>query len=121
MADINVSKSVHRGSNMLNIALKDRAELYQRYMGFVENGGLFIPTDKRYRLGDDIFILLTLPADEMEKIPVAARVIWIAPKKGQSNRAHGIGVQFRDNGIARDKIEVQLVGMLASDKPTYTM
>ncbi len=121
MANTDEMKNTHRASNMLNIVLKDKSELYQRYMGFVENGGLFIPTHKRYRLGDDIFVLLTLPADEVEKIPVAARVVWVTPKKAQSNRVHGIGVQFRDSGVARDKIEVQLLGMLASDEPTYTM
>ena len=36
---------------ILSLTIKDRAVLYAAYMPFVRNGGLFVPTNKRYELG----------------------------------------------------------------------
>jgi len=108
-------------NGILSLAIKDKAVLYAAYMPFVKNGGLFIPTNKDYQLGDEVFMLLNL-MDEPEKIPVAGRVIWVTPKGAQGNRAAGIGVQFNDqDDAARAKIETYLAGSLASDRPTHTM
>ena len=107
---------------LLTLTIKDKNALYAAYMQFVKNGGLFIPTTKQYKLGDEVFMLLTL-MDEPEKIPVAGKIIWITPKGAQGARAAGIGVQFseQDDGMARNKIETYLAGALKSDRPTHTM
>ena len=90
-------------------------------MPFIVNGGLFIPTSKQYRLGDEVFLLLTL-MEEPEKIPVAGKVVWITPRGAGGTRAAGIGVQFNEEGdMARKKIETYLAGALQSDRPTHTM
>jgi type IV pilus assembly protein PilZ len=108
-------------NGILSLTIKDKAVLYAAYMPFVKHGGMFIPTNKSYRLGDEVFMLLTL-MDEPEKIPVAGKVVWVTPKGAQGNRAAGIGVQFSDqDDTAINKIENYLAGMLNSDKPTHTM
>ena len=95
--------------------------LYAAYMPFIQNGGLFIPTNKSYNLGDEVFMLLNL-MDEPEKIPVAGKVVWITPKGAQGNRAAGIGVQFSaEDDTASKKIETYLAGSIESDRPTHTM
>lgn len=107
---------------ILSLSIKDKGALYAAYMPFVKNGGLFIPTNKSYQLGDEVFMLLTL-MDEAEKLPVAGRIIWITPKGAQGSRATGIGVQFseQDGGGARNKIETYLAGALKAERPTHTM
>lgn len=107
---------------ILSLSIKDKGALYAAYMPFVKNGGLFIPTNKSYQLGDEVFMLLTL-MDEAEKLPVAGRIIWITPKGAQGSRATGIGVQFseQDGGSARNKIETYLAGALKAERPTHTM
>ena len=108
-------------NGILSLTIKDKAVLYAAYMPFIENGGLFIPTNKSYSLGDEVFMLLTL-MDEPEKIPVAGKVVWITPKGAQGNRAAGIGVQFSaEDDSANSKIENYLAGSLESDRPTHTM
>lgn len=108
-------------NGILSLTIKDKAVLYAAYMPFVKNGGMFIPTNKSYKLGDEVFMLLSL-MDEAEKIPVAGKVVWVTPKGAQGNRAAGIGVQFSDqDNTAINKIENYLAGMLNSDKPTHTM
>lgn len=106
---------------ILTLTIKDKAVLYAAYMPFVPGGGLFIPTNKAYKLGDEVFMLLSL-MEEPEKIPVAGKVVWITPKGAQGNKAAGIGVQFneQDNTAIR-KIETYLAGSLESDRPTHTM
>ena len=107
---------------ILSLTIKDKSALYAAYMPFVKNGGLFIPTNKDYALGDEVFMLLTL-MEEKEKLPVAGKIVWITPKGAQGNRAAGIGVQFseQDGGNVRNKIEAYLAGALKSDRQTHTM
>ena len=107
---------------ILSLTIKDKSALYAAYMPFVKNGGLFIPTPKVYKVGDEVFMLLTL-MEEAEKIPIAGKIVWITPIGAQGNRASGIGVQFsdQDKGTARNKIETYLAGALKADRPTHTM
>lgn len=108
---------------ILSLAIKDKGSLYSAYISFMKNGGIFIPTNKSYSLGDEVFILLTL-MDETEKMPVVGRVAWINPKGAHSHAVSGIGVQFQDDqdGTAvRNKIEAYLGGALKSDRMTHTM
>jgi len=114
------ARSARQG--ILSLTIKDKSALYAAYMPFVKNGGLFIPTNKSYEIGDEVFMLLTL-MEETEKLPVAGKIVWITPKGAQGNRAAGVGVQFsdQDGGAARNKIETYLAGALQSDRPTHTM
>ena len=108
-------------NGILSLTIKDKSVLYAAYMPFIKNGGLFIPTNKSYRLGDEVFMLLHL-MDEAEKIPVAGKVAWITPKGAQGNRAAGVGVPFNDgDDTARSRLQTPLAGALKSDRPTHTM
>jgi type IV pilus assembly protein PilZ len=107
---------------ILTLAIREKSALFAAYMPFLSNGGLFIPTEKPFRLGDEVFVLLSL-LDEPERIPVPCQVVWITPARAQGNRARGIGVQFNpnDKGATRRLIENQLGGMLQSPGRTHTL
>lgn len=106
---------------ILSLTIKDKAVLYAAYMPFVKHGGLFIPTNRAYQIGDEVFLLLSL-MEEPEKLPIAGKVIWITPRGAHGNRPAGIGVQFGESDVAvRNKIEQYLVGALQSDRVTHTM
>jgi type IV pilus assembly protein PilZ len=108
-------------NGILSLTIKDKAVLYSAYMPYLNHGGLFVPTNKTYKIGDEVFMLLNL-MDEAEKIPIAGKVIWVTPKGAQGNRTAGIGVQFsEEDAIANSKIENHLAGALDSDRPTHTM
>ena len=113
--------STETKSGILSLTIKDRTVLYAAYMPFLRNGGLFIPTNKRFALGEDVFVLLAL-MDEAEKIPINGTVVWVTPKDAQGNRQAGIGVQFSEaDFVAATKIEEHLGAGLVSDRPTHTM
>jgi type IV pilus assembly protein PilZ len=108
---------------ILPVVIRDKQTLYQSYMSFVKGGGLFVPTNKRYNLGDEVFLLMTLP-EETERVATTGRVVWITPIAAQGNRPAGTGVQFAENADgdnARTKIETLLAGLQGGDKPTHTM
>ncbi len=120
-AELEVLKASGPRPGLLTMTIKDKGALYQAYIPFVKNGGIFVPTNTAYRFGDEVFVLLSLLEDK-EKIPVVGRVIWVTPKGAVGRRPAGIGVQFsNDNGVTQKKIESYLAGALAGDKPTHTM
>lgn len=107
---------------ILTLAIKDKAVLYAAYMPFLDEGGLFIPTNRTFKLGAPVTLLLTL-LDEPEQITISGKVVWLTPQGAQGNRAAGIGVHFTGENIkeTRDKIEMYLAGTLKLERPTYTM
>ena len=122
MPDRDRSQSASR-PGALSLNIREISILYAAYMPFLKGGGLFIPTTKPYRMGDEIFMLISLLGDP-NKIPVAGKVAWITPAGGQGGRAQGIGVQFHadDAGTAaRLQIEALLDGQIKPGRPTHTM
>jgi len=107
---------------VLSLGIKEKSALYAAYMPYLKGGGIFIPTNRAYRLGDEVFMLLTL-MDDPSKLPVAGHVVWITPEGAQGNKVQGVGVRFSDNesGVAaRNKIE-GLLGGSKTTRPTHTM
>ncbi len=107
---------------VLSLSIKEKGALYAAYMPFLQGGGLFIPTNRTYKLGEEVFMLLSL-LDDPSKLKVVGHVAWVTPVT-QGGRPQGIGVQFseKDGGIeARNKIEALLGGALKSARPTHTM
>ena len=110
-----------RNDGILSLSIRDRRVLRAAYMPFLNHGGLFVPTDKHFRLGDEVFLLLRL-LDEPDRIPVAGTVVWITPKGAQGQRVAGAGVQFSDeDGLVRRKIEGYLADAPTTDHRTHTM
>lgn len=108
---------------ILSCSIDNKQELYRSYMPFLLNGGLFIPTGKRFRLGDEVLVLLTLMDEERMAIP--GRVAWLTPQgNSQATSGAGVGVQFletTEGEQAQSRIASELAGMLESDRPTRTM
>ena len=108
---------------VLSLNIREKAALYAAYMPFLKGGGIFIPTNRQYQLGEEVFMLLSL-MDDPQRIAVQGKVVWITPEGVQGNRTQGIGVQFTNDetgASARAQIEKILGEMLASQRPTHTM
>ena len=107
---------------IISFTITDRGALYSSYLSFVTNGGLFVPTQRSYELGDVVFMLLKI-MDDTSVTTVAGRVAWITPAGAQGRKEQGIGVQFSedDNGATRSNIEHHLAATLNGERPTQTM
>jgi type IV pilus assembly protein PilZ len=109
--------------SVLSLAIKEKAALYAAYMPFLKNGGIFVPTTKPYKIGDEIYLILTL-MDDPNKFPIAGKVVWITPAGANNNKAQGIGVHFPGDETgqrARLRIEEILGAALRSARATHTL
>ncbi len=79
--------------------MKEKGALYAAYISSFANGGIFIATDREFRLGDDVYLLLSLP-DDAVKHPIAGKVGWVNPA-GAGHRSQGIGWFSRKTENAR--------------------
>jgi type IV pilus assembly protein PilZ len=107
---------------ILSYNIETKHELYSAYMPFLINGGLFVPTKKKFRLGDEVLILLSLLGEE--RIAIPGSVAWITPPGSQHSVSAGVGVHFTDSpegSQAKNTISSLLAGMLDSEKPTRTI
>jgi len=109
--------------SVLSLAIKEKAALYAAYMPFLKNGGMFVPTTKPYKIGDEIYLILAL-MDDVNKYPIAGKVAWITPPGANNNKAQGIGVHFPADEAgqrARARIEEILGAALRSSRATHTL
>jgi type IV pilus assembly protein PilZ len=116
------SAAVARPS-VLSLPIKEKAALYAAYMPFLTNGGIFVPTNKPYKVGDEIYLILTL-MDDPTKYPIAGKIAWVTPTGANNNKAQGIGVHFSaDEGGQRVKLRIEelLGAVLRSSRATHTL
>lgn len=109
--------------SVLSLAIKEKAALYSAYMPFLKNGGIFVPTNKSYRLGEEIYLILTL-LDDPNKYPIAGKVAWITPAGAGNNKSQGIGVHFPidESGIRiKSRVEELLGASAKSTRATHTL
>ena len=79
--------------SVIQLVFREKGALYAAYMPIFAEGGLFVPTTRDYQLGDDIYLLLTLPGDP-QRYPVAGKVGWLTPANAPGGRTQGVGVRF---------------------------
>lgn len=109
--------------SVIQLVFREKGALYAAYIPVFTDGGLFVPTTREYKLGEDIYLLLSLP-DDPQRYPVAGKVAWITPANASGGRTQGVGVRFPADDktrVLRIKIEEILGTAISSAKPTQTI
>ena len=109
--------------SVIQLAIKEKAALFAAYIPLFKTGGIFVPTTREYRLGDNVYVLISLP-DDPQRYPVAGKVAWITPVRSTANRTQGVGVVFPEDEKSfqlKMRIEQILGARLGSDRPTQTI
>lgn len=109
--------------SVIQLVFREKAALYAAYIPMLADGGLFVPTTRDYRLGEDIYLLLSLP-DDPQRHPVAGKVAWITPPNASGGRTQGVGVRFptdEKTRLLKLRIEEVLGTQISSSKPTQTV
>jgi type IV pilus assembly protein PilZ len=109
--------------SVIQLVFREKGALYAAYIPLLTDGGLFVPTTRDYRLGEDIYLLLSLP-DDPQRYPVAGKVAWLTPNNASGGRTQGVGVRFPADEKTRGlklKIEEMLGTAISSSKPTQTL
>jgi type IV pilus assembly protein PilZ len=116
------SNSAGRPS-VIQLVFREKGALYAAYIPLFTEGGLFVPTTRDYKLGEDIYLLLSLP-DDPQRYPVAGKVGWITPANASGGRTQGVGVRFpgdEKTRLLKQRIEETLGTSIQSAKPTQTI
>ena len=95
------------------------------YMSFLEYGGVFLPSNDKFTMGEEVLLVLELvgPA-RTDKLFIKSNVCWINANPSASGRPKGIGLAFSsdDSGVkAKALFEAILSGLLANERATYTL
>lgn len=109
--------------SVIQLVFREKGALYAAYIPLFTEGGLFVPTTRDYKLGDDIYLLLSLP-DDAQRYPVAGKVGWITPANASGGRTQGVGVRFptdEKTRLLKLRIEEILGTAIQSAKPTQTI
>jgi type IV pilus assembly protein PilZ len=109
--------------SVLSMNINSKSALYASYIPFFTNGGIFVPTPKIYKIGDEVFVLLQL-MDDPTKHAVAAAVAWVTPAGAQGGKTQGVGLHFAGDEAGkglRARIETILAGLVGSNRPTHTL
>lgn len=110
-------------AKMLALKLRDKTMLYNSYMAFLEHGGLFVPTEDHFSLGDEILLAIEL-TNHPDKKFLRTKVAWLNPARTSANRPKGIGLAFNADEISiqvKNLIEAELAGLLRGDRATFTL
>ena len=109
--------------SVIQLVFREKGALYAAYIPLFAEGGLFVPTTREYRLGEDIYLLLSLP-DDTQRYPVAGKIGWVTPANASGGRTQGVGVRFptdEKTRLLKVKIEEILGTSISSAKPTQTI
>ncbi len=109
--------------SVIQLSIKEKAALYAAYVPLFADGGIFSPSSREYRLGDDVYVLLSLP-DDPQRYPVAGKVAWVTPAKAQGGRTQGVGIRFPADEKSKQlklKIEEILGANVNSERQTQTL
>ena len=123
MAPLGASTGAAARPSVMQLVFREKGALYAAYMPVLTDGGLFVPTTRDYKLGEDIYLLLSLP-DDPQRYPVAGKVAWITPANASGGRTQGVGVRFPADEKTRTlklRIEEVLGTAISSSKPTQTI
>lgn len=103
---------------VLFVDYKDKAALYNCYMSFIKDGGLFIPCSHQAHLGEPVFLYVRLP-DNPKTFLLAGKVMWVAMGR---RKGMGVSIAMDENGKQIKTALDQLLAPVAkSANPTYTM
>lgn len=77
----------------LRYRYKTPEELFQCYMQFLMNEGVFIPVSESFKMHESVDVSITLPSEEVFEF--TTQVVWVTPKEAMGfHSTPGVGVEF---------------------------
>jgi len=110
-----------RMGGIIQANIPDVDTLFACYMPYVSGGGLFVPSNQPVKMGEEVFILATLP-EQTQKVPLTGKVIWISHKQN-GVKPQGFGIQLSgEKGVYyKSEAERILAGLKSDNRTSYTM
>ena len=105
---------------VLSVSIKDKKTLHSAFMPFLKNGGIFVPTENRYLVGDEVFLILKLLDDA--QFAVSGVVSWTTPSGAQASRTAGVGIHLQgaEGAKLKEYVQAELADFPQPQRPTHT-
>lgn len=103
---------------VFHVDYTEKAAVYNCYMGFCKDGGIFVPSNYSGHLGESVFLMAKLPESGTAFL-LSGKVAWL-----NYGRRKGIGVRLIPDEHSRKfkaTIENLLATSMKSANATYTM
>lgn len=107
------------GSRILSIVFNDAKMVSATYMAFIQGGGIFIPTDTSFQLGEKLIALIDLPGNSESQL-VTGIVVWIDSAKAEKSGSRGVGIQLQESDSKVRLMIESCIASLASSKKGST-
>lgn len=104
---------------ILQVNITDRAMLQASYMPFIVDGGLFVASKQEFKLGQECFVLATLP-EQKQKIPLTGKVVWINQRQS-GLKPQGFAIQLSGDKGAYYKAEAEKLLAGRTTQMSYTI
>ena len=89
--------------------------------GLASGGGLFVPSRLSVKLGEEVFVVATLP-DNPQKVPLKGKVVWVSQhQNGISVPGFGIQLSGEKGVYYKSEAEKILAGLKSEGRTSYTM
>ncbi|WP_374664040.1 PilZ domain-containing protein [Acinetobacter sp.] len=110
-----------RMGGIIQANIPDVDTLFASYMPYVVGGGLFVSSKQAVKMGEEVFVLATLP-EQSQKVPLTGKVIWISQKQN-GIKPQGFGIQLAgEKGVYfKSEAERILAGLKTEGRRSYTM
>ncbi len=81
--DSSAANAFNERAVVLPFNIREKGLLYATYMSMIQDGAIFVPTNKELRLGDPVFIILTLPEKLATdgRFSIHGKVVWWTPPR----------------------------------------
>lgn len=110
-----------RTGGIIQANIPDKETLYASYMPFIEGSGLFVPSRLSVKLGEEVFVVATLP-DNPQKVPLKGKVVWVSQhQNGISVPGFGIQLSGEKGVYYKSEAEKILAGLKSEGRTSYTM
>jgi type IV pilus assembly protein PilZ len=104
---------------VLRVQYKEKNALFQAFMSFTKDGGIYIPLSKDLPpMHSHVFVLVELPENK-QLYPASGHICWI-----NNGRKKGVGIRLdvdNDSKALRNAITTAIVSQLSSSAATLTM
>ncbi len=124
-APVHSPKAPAQPGRMMSLRLESKPAIYSSYMSFLEYGGVFLPTEDKFRMGEEVLLVLEVVGPgKTEKLFLKTHVCWINANPTGGGRPKGVGLALGgdESGLkAKAIFEAILSGLLHNERATYTL
>ena len=107
---------------ILKLDVKSKEELCYYFITHFKYGGMFVPSDEYFELGEEVFLVINF-LWQKDKLALSGKIAWVAGER-VTNYDRGVGVHFNNDKAGVDachQIELLLGDLILSEHASASL